>query len=56
MRKWINKKFIKILLDLTKGFDKVDHAMFMYKLETIGTRSIGLNFFKSYVNNGKKFQ
>ena len=43
------------LLDLTKGFDTVSHAILIHKLKKYGTTGNALNWFTSYLSNRVQF-
>ena len=44
-----------LLIDFSKAFDMVDHAVLLQKLHYYGIRGPALTWLKSYLSNRKKF-
>ncbi|KAK2146695.1 hypothetical protein LSH36_589g03037 [Paralvinella palmiformis] len=44
-----------IYLDLSKGFDTIDHSILVKKLDYYGIRRQALDWFSSYLHNRKQF-
>ena len=43
------------LIDLSNGFDTVDHNMLLEKLDHYGIRGLILNWFRSYLSNRQQY-
>ena len=51
-----NKQFVYgVFIDLQKAFDTVDHNILLEKIQHYGIRGIAHQWFKSYLENRKKF-
>ena len=46
---------LAIFLDLLRAFDTLDHHMLLEKLNNYGIQNNSLNWFSSYLTNGKQF-
>ena len=44
-----------IFIDLSKAFDTVDYKILITKFESYGVKGTNLRWFKSYLENRKKF-
>ena len=51
----MKKIMLGILLDLSKTFDTLDHAILIYKLQLYGIRGVVLDLFKNYLQNRRQY-